>query len=64
LLQVGHRVGVVRPGRSGDVGELVKELVQRRSPVVDCGLLVVGERDGGQHALGLQQEALEESFGV
>ena len=35
----------------GGVGEAAEEGVQGGLAVVDCGAFLVGERDGGEHAL-------------
>lgn len=39
------------PRRRGDVGEAFEELVDGGLPVVDCGAFIIGQRDGGEHAL-------------
>ena len=46
-----RRAGGAWRGRSRDVGEAAEEEVQRGLAVVDSGTFLVGERDGGEHAL-------------
>ena len=56
------------PGRGGNVGQAVEELVEGGVAVVDGSTFVVGEGNGGEHALQVvlasSRNALEESLGV
>ena len=53
----GGRPRLARCGAcgGGDVGEAAEEGVQGGPAVVDCGAFLVGERDGGEHALQLRE---------